>query len=99
MKKIIISIALAMVSMMTAAVSFMVNDVSAYKNWAQISRPQIMESFGHKDKKDRPPMKDDRRGPMRDEKSHHDKDDRPRKDMKAPSQPQEAPPQEAQGQQ
>ncbi len=95
MKKIVISIALAMVSMMTAAVSFMVNDVATYKNWVQVCRPQIMEDFGKRDKKDRPPMMDDRRSPMRDEKSHHDKDDRPRKDMKA----QEAPAPEAQGQQ
>ncbi len=86
MKKIVISIALALVAMMTAAVSFMVNDVATYKNWVQVCRPQIMEDFGKRDKKDRPPMKDDRRGPMRDEKSHHD--DRPRKDMKTPAQPQ-----------
>lgn len=86
MKKIVISIALALVAMMTAAVSFMVNDVTTYKNWVQVCRPQIMEDFGKRDKKDRPPMKDDRRGPMRDEKSH--RDDRPRKEMKAPAQPQ-----------
>lgn len=83
MKKIVISIALALVAMMTAAVSFMVNDVATYKNWVQVCRPQIMEDFGKRDKKDRPPMKDDRRGPMRDEKSRHD--DRPRKEMKAPA--------------
>ncbi len=101
MKKIVISIALAMVAMMTAAVSFMVNDVATYKNWVQICRPQIMEDFGRKDKKDRPPMKDDHRLPPRDEKSHHDKDNRPRKEMKskeapaAPAPEAEAKPQEA----
>ncbi len=84
MKKVIFCIALALVSMMTAAVSFMVNDVATYKEWAAISRPRIMENFGHKDKKDRGPedRRDDRKGPMKDdrkapppkdEKSHHDK--------------------------
>ncbi len=85
MKKVIFCIALALVSMMTAAVSFMVNDVATYKEWAAISRPRIMENFGHKDKKDRGPedRRDDRKGPMKDdrkapppkeEKSHHDKE-------------------------
>lgn len=52
MKKIVVCIALAIISMMSAAASFLVNDAPAYRNWAQMNRPKIMETFG-KDKKDK----------------------------------------------
>lgn len=53
MKKIVVCIALAIISMMSAAASFLVNDAPAYRNWAQVNRPKIMETFG-RDKKDKP---------------------------------------------
>lgn len=51
MKKIVVCIALAIISMMSAAASFLVNDAPAYRNWAQVNRPKIMETFG-RDKKE-----------------------------------------------
>lgn len=78
MKKIVVCIALAIISMMSAAASFLVNDAPAYRDWAQMNRPKIMETFG-KDKKDKldkrdkmpPPAqrpgKEDKRGPMMDQ--------------------------------
>ena len=53
MKKIVACIALAIISMMSAAASFLVNDAPAYRNWAQMNRPKIMETFG-RDKKEKP---------------------------------------------
>lgn len=52
MKKVVVCIALAIISMMSAAASFLVNDAPAYRDWAQMNRPKIMETFG-KDKKDK----------------------------------------------
>lgn len=52
MKKIVVCIALAIISMMSAAASFLVNDAPAYRDWAKMNRPKIMETFG-KDKKDK----------------------------------------------
>ena len=86
MKKVIISISLTVVSLMTAIVSFLANDVGTYKNWMQLCRPQIMESFGHKDKKG-PPVWEDRRGSVKDEKAHHDKDEKPHREMKGQDAP------------
>lgn len=86
MKKIVVCIALAIISMMSAAASFLVNDAPAYRDWAQMNRPKIMETFG-KDKKDKrdkmpPPAarpgKEDKRAPMMnpshpkmEDKDHH----------------------------
>lgn len=72
MKKIVVCIALAIISMMSAAASFLVNDAPAYRDWAQMNRPKIMETFG-KDKKDKRdkmpppaarPRKEEQRAPM-----------------------------------
>lgn len=75
MKKIVVCIALAIISMMSAAASFLVNDAPAYRDWAQMNRPKIMETFG-KDKKDKldkrdkmpppavHPRKEEQRAPM-----------------------------------
>ena len=86
MKKIVVCIALAIISMMSAAASFLVNDAPAYRNWAQVNRPKIMESFG-RDKKEKPgkmpppaarPRKEEQRAPMMnpshqkmEDKDHH----------------------------
>lgn len=75
MKKIVVCIALAIISMMSAAASFLVNDAPAYRDWAQMNRPKIMETFGKdkKDKLDKPgkmpppaarPKKEEQRAPM-----------------------------------
>lgn len=75
MKKIVVCIALAIISMMSAAASFLVNDAPAYRDWAQMNRPKIMETFGKdkKDKLDKPgkmpppaarPRKEEQRAPM-----------------------------------
>lgn len=86
MKKIVVCIALAIISMMSAAASFLVNDAPAYRNWAQVNRPKIMETFG-RDKKEKPgkmpppaarPRKEEHRAPMMnpstpkmEDKDHH----------------------------
>ena len=86
MKKIVVCIALAIISMMSAAASFLVNDAPAYRNWAQVNRPKIMETFG-RDKKEKPgkmpppaarPGKEDPHAPMMnpshpkmEDKDHH----------------------------
>ena len=77
MKKIVVCIALAIISMMSAAASFLVNDAPAYRDWAQMNRPKIMETFGH-DKKEKPgkmpppaarPRKEEPRAPMMEQPS------------------------------
>lgn len=80
MKKIVVCIALAIISMMSAAASFLVNDAPAYRDWAQMNRPRIMETFG-KDKKDKldkrdkmpppaaRPRKEEQRAPMMEQPS------------------------------
>ena len=77
MKKIVVCIALAIISMMSAAASFLVNDAPAYRDWAQMNRPKIMETFG-KDKKEKPgkmpppaarPRKEEQRAPMMEQPS------------------------------
>ena len=89
MKKIVVCIALAIISMMSAAASFLVNDAPAYRDWAQMNRPKIMETFG-KDKKEKPdkmpppaarPRKEEQRAPLMaqpdpkmDTRAHHQKD-------------------------
>lgn len=86
MKKIVVCIALAIISMMSAAASFLVNDAPAYRNWAQVNRPKIMETFG-RDKKEKPgkmpppaarPRKEEQCAPMMnpshpkmEDKDHH----------------------------
>ncbi len=104
MKKIVVCIALAIISMMSAAASFLVNDAPAYRDWAQMNRPKIMETFG-KDKKDKldkmpPPAqrpgKEDKRGPMMDQpgpkmdtRAHHQKDHDRTPAQDAPATPKE----------
>lgn len=80
MKKIVVCIALGIISMMSAAASFLVNDAPAYRDWAQMNRPKIMETFG-KDKKDKldkrdkmppptaRPRKEEQRAPMMEQPS------------------------------
>lgn len=77
MKKIVVCIALAIISMMSAAASFLVNDAPAYRDWAQMNRPKIMETFGH-EKKEKPgkmpppaarPRKEEQRAPMMEQPS------------------------------
>ena len=80
MKKIVVCIALVIISMMSAAASFLVNDAPAYRDWAQMNRPKIMETFG-KDKKDKldkrdkmpppaaRPRKEEQRAPMMEQPS------------------------------
>ena len=86
MKKIVVCIALAIISMMSAAASFLVNDAPTYKNWAQVNRPKIIETFG-RDKKEKlgkipppaaRPRKEEQRAPMMnpshpkmEDKDHH----------------------------
>lgn len=104
MKKIVVCIALAIVSMMSAAASFLVNDAPAYRNWAQMNRPKITETFG-RDKKEKPgkmpppaarPRKEEPRAPMMeqpspkmDNRAHHQKDHDRTPAQGAPAAPQE----------
>lgn len=77
MKKIVVCIALAIISMMSAAASFLVNDAPAYRDWAKLNRSKIMETFG-RDKKEKPgkmpppaarPRKEEQRAPMMEQPS------------------------------
>ena len=104
MKKIVVCIALAIISMMSAAASFLVNDAPAYRNWAQVNRPKIMETFG-RDKKDKPgkmpppaarPRKEEPRAPMMeqpspkmDNRAHHQNEHDRTPAQDAPATPQE----------
>lgn len=104
MKKIVVCIALAIISMMSAAASFLVNDAPAYRDWAQMNRPKIMETFGH-DKKEKPgkmpppaahPRKEEQRAPMMeqpspkmDTRAHHQKDHDRTPAQDAPATPKE----------
>lgn len=104
MKKIVVCIALAIISMMSAAASFLVNDAPAYRNWAQVNRPKIMETFG-RDKKEKPgkmpppavrPGKEEQRAPMMaqpdpkmDARAHHQDDHDRTPALSAPATPQE----------
>lgn len=104
MRKIVVCIALAIISMMSAAASFLVNDAPAYRNWAQVNRPKIMETFG-RDKKDKPgkmpppaarPRKEEQRAPMMDQpgpkmdtRAHHQDDHDRTPAPGAPAAPQE----------
>lgn len=104
MKKIVVCIALAIVSMMSAAASFLVNDAPAYRDWAKLNRPKIMETFGRekKEKRDKipPPAarpgKEDKRdpmmeqpGPKMDTRAHHQDDHDRTPALSAPATPQE----------
>lgn len=75
MKKIIFCIAFAIIAMISAAASFVVNDIASYRTWATTNQPKIMESFGHKDKKDkdrRPPaIREQPQPSMEKDKEHH----------------------------
>lgn len=104
MKKIVVCIALAIISMMSAAASFLVNDAPAYRDWAQMNRPKIMETFGH-DKKEKPgkmpppaarPRKEEQRAPMMeqpspkmDNRAHHQNEHDRTPALSAPAAPQE----------
>ena len=104
MKKIVVCIALAIISMMSAAASFLVNDAPAYRSWAQVNRPKIMETFG-RDKKEKPgkmpppaarPRKEEQRAPMMaqpdpkmDARAHHQDDHDRTPALSAPATPQE----------
>ena len=104
MKKIVVCIALAIISMMSAAASFLVNDAPAYRDWAQMNRPKIMETFG-KDKKDKRdkmpppaarPRKEEQRAPMMeqpspkmDNRAHHQNEHDRTPAPGAPAAPQE----------
>lgn len=104
MKKIVVCIALAIISMMSAAASFLVNDAPAYRDWAQMNRPKIMETFG-RDKKEKPgkmpppavrPGREDPHAPMMeqpspkmDNRAHHQKDHDRTPAQGAPAAPQE----------
>lgn len=104
MKKIVVCIALAIISMMSAAASFLVNDAPAYRDWAQMNRPKIMETFG-KDKKDKldkmpppaaRPRKEEQRAPMMaqpdpkmDTRAHHQDDHDRAPAQDAPATPKE----------
>ena len=46
MKKIIVFIVLAILSMVTAAVSFVANDIGSYRHWIAENKPAIMENSG-----------------------------------------------------
>ena len=71
MRKIIISMVLAILSLMVGTFSFLVNDLAAYRQWMIDNGPQIMENFGHHDKQKNPPN-DISRAPMHNEMQNRD---------------------------
>lgn len=44
-EKIIVFIVLAILSMVTAAVSFVANDIGSYRHWIAENKPAIMETL------------------------------------------------------
>ncbi len=94
MKKIIACIALTLVFIMSAAASFFVNDLSAYRHWMMDNRPKIMENFGHKDKdkKVRPPQRENENPRKEDKRNDHGKDHHDKRPMAPPESPAPQPP-------
>lgn len=74
MKKILISVILAIVSLIIGTFSFIINDLPSYHRWMAENVPKIMDNFDHwnKDRKDfkNDPANDRMRDDMKD---HHDK--------------------------
>lgn len=74
MKKILISVVLAVISLIIGTFSFIINDLPSYHRWMVDNGPRMMETFDRWNK-DR---KDNRKGPdnekMKDDmKDHHDR--------------------------
>nr|WP_308611646.1 hypothetical protein [uncultured Dialister sp.] len=74
MKKILISVVLAVISLIIGTFSFIINDLPSYHRWMADNGPKMMETFDRWNK-DR---KDNRKGPdnekMKDDmKGHHDR--------------------------
>lgn len=94
MKKIIVCVALSIISILCAVVSFVSNDIGSYRAWMMDSKPQIMQRF---DKDHGPEHKQDKH---HDDKHHddrhddkHDKHDRhDRDDKRGPQDNRQAPP-------
>lgn len=78
MKKIIISIVLAILSLMVGTFSFLTNDLTSYNRWMMDNGPKIMENFGyhHKDKDRRDFDRDDHRKDNRRDDRHREERDR-----------------------
>lgn len=74
MKRIIASVALAIISLMIGTFSFIVNDLPAYHHWMAENGPKMMENFKgwSNDRKDfkNGPVKDRMQEDMR---NHHDR--------------------------
>lgn len=74
MKKILISVVLAVISLVIGTFSFIINDLPSYHRWMADNGPRMMETFDRWNK-DR---KDNRKGPdnekMKDDmKDHYDR--------------------------
>lgn len=78
MKKILISVVLAVISLIIGTFSFIINDLPSYHRWMADNGPRMMETFDrwNKDRKDNrkgpdnEKMKDDMKDDMKD---HHDR--------------------------
>lgn len=55
MNKIVVSIVLAVLSLMVTIVSFIINDIAAYRQWTWDNRGQISEHLENKGKTPPPP--------------------------------------------
>lgn len=79
MKRIIVCIVIAVVSLVTAVTSFAINDYHRYRSWMREGNPQMMRPFGGKDWEDhhREMMGDFRNGSRGDRRDGKDRfDDR-----------------------
>lgn len=80
MKKIMISVVLAIVSLIVGTFSFIINDLPSYHRWMAENVPKMMENFDHWNK-DR---KDFKNGPANDHMRSDAKDHRDNNSMMGP---------------
>ncbi len=84
MKRIIVCIVIAVISLITAVTSFAINDYHRYRSWMRAGNSQMMRPFGGKDWEDhhREMMGDFRNGPRDERRDDKDRFE-DRKDRKA----------------
>lgn len=70
MNKIVVSIVLAVLSLMVTIVSFIINDIAAYRQWTWDNRGQISE---HLEKKEKMPPPTGNRPMPPEKQEHHEK--------------------------
>lgn len=88
MRKILICISIAVISMIISVISFMINDYHNYNTWMRQSGPQVMRAFPGWHRDDKRPKAPPKASPgdFRDDREHHREPPRDR-DRRAPNRP------------